>query len=61
MKSHSITIREASIRGILEVHRHIPEFRGEVSSSFDEVRACKLVFSSRMAAHSHQVIGFKLE
>lgn len=43
------------------MHRHIPEFRGEVSSSFDEVRACKLVFSSRVAAHSHQVIGFKLE
>jgi GNAT superfamily N-acetyltransferase len=60
VKSNSITIREASIREILEVHRLIPEFRGEVSSSFYEDRLHDRVFLALVAEQSGRLVGFKV-
>jgi GNAT superfamily N-acetyltransferase len=55
-----MTIREASIREILEVHCLIPEFRGEVSTSFYEDRLFDRVFLALVAEQSGRFVGFKV-
>jgi GNAT superfamily N-acetyltransferase len=55
-----MTIREASIREIMEVHRLIPEFRGEVSTSFYEDRLLDRVFLALVAEQSGRLVGFKV-